>query len=68
NNIATSDLLAMHTRLSGQRSDRLNALTATLSNDLAAALSAPSQAISQPPSSSQQGGTGRNDITPELLA
>ncbi|HFP0663329.1 TPA: hypothetical protein ACHLBH_004982, partial [Escherichia coli] len=47
NNIATSDLLEMYTRLSGQRSDRLNALTATLSDDLAAALSAPSQAISQ---------------------
>lgn len=30
NNIATSDLLEMYTRLSGQRSDRLNALTATL--------------------------------------
>ncbi|EES3796830.1 TPA: lytic transglycosylase domain-containing protein [Escherichia coli] len=68
NNIATSDLLEMYTRLSGQRSDRLNALTATLSDDLAAALSAPSQAISQPPSSSPQGGTGHNDITPELLA
>ncbi|WP_244582557.1 lytic transglycosylase domain-containing protein [Escherichia coli] len=47
NNIATSDLLEMYTRLSGQRSDRLNALTATLSDDLAAALSVPSQAISQ---------------------
>ena len=52
----------------GQRSDRLNALTATLSDDLAAALSAPSQAISQPPSSPQKGGAGRNDITPELRA
>ncbi|WP_256119878.1 lytic transglycosylase domain-containing protein [Escherichia coli] len=48
NNIATSDLLDMYTRLSGQRSDRVNALTTTLSDDLAAALSAPSQAISQP--------------------
>ena len=52
----------------GQRADRLNALTATLSDDLAAALSAPSQAISQPPSSSQKNGTGSNDITPELRA
>lgn len=52
----------------GQRTDRLNALTATLSDDLAAALSAPSQAISQPPSSPQKDGAGRNDITPELLA
>lgn len=52
----------------GQRADRLNTLTATLSDDLAAALSAPSQAISQPPSSSQKNGTGSNDITPELRA
>ncbi|EIC3243779.1 lytic transglycosylase domain-containing protein [Escherichia coli] len=52
----------------GQRADRLNALTATLSDDLAAVLSAPSQTISQPPSSPQKNGAGGRDITPELRA
>ncbi|MED8996283.1 lytic transglycosylase domain-containing protein, partial [Escherichia coli] len=51
----------------GQRSDRLNALTATLKDDLAAALSAPPGGISlrSPP---QKNGAGGNDISPELRA
>ncbi|HBC1012514.1 TPA: lytic transglycosylase domain-containing protein [Escherichia coli] len=51
----------------GQRSDRLNALTATLKDDLAAALSAPPGGIllRSPP---QKNGAGGNDISPELRA
>lgn len=65
NNIATSDLLEMHTRLSGQRSDRLNALTTMLNDDLSKVMVSP--ALSQV-SSPQKNGAGGRDITPELRA
>ncbi|WP_208463799.1 lytic transglycosylase domain-containing protein [Escherichia coli] len=65
NNIATSDLLEMHTRLSGQRSDRLNALTTMLNDDLSKVMVSP--ALSQV-TSPQKNGAGGRDITPELRA
>ncbi|EPM5737091.1 lytic transglycosylase domain-containing protein [Escherichia coli] len=65
NNIATSDLLEMHTRLSGQRSDRLNALTTMLNDDLSKVMVSP--ALSQI-TSPQKNGAGGRDITPELRA
>ncbi|EGE0413040.1 TPA: lytic transglycosylase domain-containing protein [Escherichia coli] len=65
NNIATSDLLEMYTRLSGQRSDRLNALTTMLNDDLSKVMVSP--ALSQI-TSPQKNGAGGRDITPELRA
>ncbi|HAY0228602.1 TPA: lytic transglycosylase domain-containing protein [Escherichia coli] len=65
NNIATSDLLEMHTRLSGQRSDRLNTLTTMLNNDLSKVVVPPGLSQAASP---QKNGAGSNDITPELRA